>query len=139
MTDIFDKQKRSEIMSKVKSRNTSPELKLRKALFKEGLRGYRVNPKLPGSPDIVFTKLKIAIFVDGCFWHGCPKCYSLPKENVEYWREKLDKNRKRDVKVNQLLVEEGWEVIRFWEHEITKNLDEVIKTISSLINNKAIQ
>ncbi len=134
MADIFDKDKRSEIMSKVKSKNTTPEIKLRKALYKSGIRGYRINMKLPGSPDIVFIRAKIAIFVDGCFWHGCPKCYALPKDNIEFWKAKLERNQNRDKKVNQQLSEMGWRVVRFWEHDIQKNIDEVILSIKGKMN-----
>jgi DNA mismatch endonuclease, patch repair protein len=125
-------------MAKVKSKNTTPELKLRRRLYKLGFRGYRVNAKLPGSPDIIFTKAKLAIFVDGCFWHGCPKCYSLPKENIDFWKSKLNNNLKRDKKVNQQLSDMGWQVVRFWEHSIEKNIDDVIVKISVLLKNAGV-
>lgn len=134
MVDVFDRAKRSEVMSKVKSKDTKPEMTLRKALYKTGLRGYRVKTKLPGSPDIVFTRVKVAVFVDGCFWHGCPECYSEPGTNVTFWRKKLAENRERDAKVNKMLADMGWKVLRLWEHQIEKDLKGCIDAIKALIS-----
>lgn len=118
--DIYDKEKRSEIMSKVKTKNTKPEILLRKHLYASGIRGYRVNYKILGTPDIVFTKYKLALFVDGCFWHGCPVCYKEPKTQKEFWYGKLNENINRDKRVNNKLKENGWQVLRLWEHEVEK-------------------
>ena len=123
MADIFTKEQRSLYMSKIGTKDTKPELLLRKKLFSEGLKGYRVNFNLPGKPDIVFTKYKLAIFVDGCFWHKCPKCFKAPETNKNFWIEKLDGNVKRDNNVNKNLSEMGYTVLRFWEHEIEHNLN----------------
>lgn len=129
MVDVFDKEKRSEVMSRVKSKNTKPELILRSALYRAGLRGYRVKTKLPGSPDVAFTKRKLAIFVDGCFWHGCPECYSVPETNKEFWKNKLVENQERDAKVTNNLEKMGWKVIRLWEHQIEKDLSGCLNLI----------
>lgn len=133
MVDVFDKKKRSEVMSRVKSKNTKPEMLLRSALFKAGLRGYRIRTNLPGSPDVAFTKVKLAIFVDGCFWHGCPECYTEPGTNTQFWKKKLMENKERDARVNRKLEEMGWKVIRFWEHQIEKDLSGCINLIKELL------
>ncbi|OJU52931.1 MAG: hypothetical protein BGN96_10095 [Bacteroidales bacterium 45-6] len=122
--DIWDKQKRSEVMSKIRSKNTKPEVKLRKALFAQGFR-YRINDKkIAGSPDIVFPKYKTVIFVQGCFWHGHENCKlsHLPKSNVEFWRSKMERNKKRDKQIKYQLIVSGWKVIEVWECEIKTKL-----------------
>ena len=129
MVDIFTKEKRSHIMSQVRSKNTKVELLLRKYIFSKGLRGYRVNVNLPGKPDIVFPKYKVAIFVDGCFWHKCPKCFKAPEANKEFWTKKINGNVERDKRVNQQLSEAGYIVIRFWEHQIMNDLNKCCSII----------
>jgi DNA mismatch endonuclease (patch repair protein) len=133
MADIFSKQKRSEIMSKVRSKNTKPEETVRKYLFSQGFR-YRKNvKKLPGSPDIVLSKYKTVIFVNGCFWHGhdCPKG-KLPQTNKEKWQKKIEENKKRDEKNYKLLQEAGWNVIVVWECEL-KNKKSLKKLYEKLV------
>ncbi|WP_327663160.1 MULTISPECIES: very short patch repair endonuclease [unclassified Streptomyces] len=107
-------------MSRQGSRDTTPEVAVRRLLHAAGLR-YRLNVPVPGMPrrtiDITFGKDKIAVFMDGCFWHGCPKHATSPKANAEWWRTKLDKNMTRDLETTRHLEEEGWTVLRFWEHE----------------------
>jgi DNA mismatch endonuclease (patch repair protein) len=107
-----------------RSRDTGPELALRSILHGRGLR-YRVNFRLlsnrRNTADIVFTRHKIAVFVDGCFWHGCPEHYWASKTNVDYWGPKIKHNRARDENITAALVSEGWEVIRIWEHESPKD------------------
>ncbi|MFF4655072.1 very short patch repair endonuclease [Streptomyces sp. NPDC001381] len=107
-------------MSRQGSRDTAPEVAVRRLLHASGLR-YRVNVPVPGMPrrtiDIVFTKAKIAIFLDGCFWHGCPEHATHPKANAAWWRAKLDKNMARDIETTEHLAAAGWTVLRFWEHE----------------------
>lgn len=124
MTDIFSKKKRSEIMSRIASKETKPEVQIRKALFKKGFR-YRKNVKtLPGTPDIVLAKYKTVIFINGCFWHGhnCKKG-ALPTTRVEFWIEKIGKNKDRDLRNIIDLKNEGWKVITVWQCEISnKNL-----------------
>ncbi|MFH9978086.1 very short patch repair endonuclease [Streptomyces sp. NPDC017179] len=107
-------------MSRQGSRDTAPEVAVRRLLHAAGLR-YRVNVPVPGMPrrtiDIAFGKRKIAIFLDGCFWHGCPEHATHPKANSEWWRTKLDRNMSRDIETTGHLTEAGWTVLRFWEHE----------------------
>lgn len=119
--DIFTKEKRSDVMSKIKSkRNASTELKLI-SLFKEHkITGWRRNIKIFGHPDIAFPKMKIAVFIDGCFWHNCPFCGTLPKTNKKYWIPKLGKNKKRDLLVSRTLRKKGWHVIRIKECQLKK-------------------
>jgi len=118
MPDIWNREKRSEVMSKIHSRDTDPEVQLRRELFQRGFR-YRVNRKgLAGRPDIVFPRERLAVFVDGCFWHGCPVHYEAPMTNAPFWNRKLRENRRRDERATRHLQAEGWAVIRFWEHEI---------------------
>ena len=130
MPDKFDKQTRSAIMSKIKGKNTSLEVNFRKLLWKDGLRGYRLHCKLPGKPDVVFTKKKVAVFIDGCFWHKCPKCYKEPKSRKKYWLPKITNNAMRDRKNIQMLKKEGFRVIRLWEHEIKKNPEKCIERVN---------
>ena len=120
-------------MSRIHGKNTSPELKLRKMLWEAGIRGYRVHYKLPGKPDIVFTRKKTAVFVDGCFWHKCPVCFRPPATNAEFWNEKLQKNVEHDQRVNRELEELGWTVLRFWEHEIRKTPEDVVERIREVL------
>ena len=128
MPDLFSKETRSKIMSAIKSKDTKIERKLRSILWQIGYR-YRIHYKIIGKPDIVFPKQKIAIFCDGCFWHGCPKCYKPPKSNQKYWDTKIQKNQTRASYVNDKLKNEGWIVLRFWAHEINENLESVLKEI----------
>lgn len=114
----------------VKSTNTTPELAVRKALWGRGFR-YRIHcPTLPGRPDIVFRRHKIAVFVHGCYWHrhSCPRAFS-PKTNSEFWEKKFQRNIQRDSENNRLLSEAGWRVIILWECEITKDLDLCVEKI----------
>lgn len=128
------------IMSSVRSKNTRPELRLRKALWHSGLR-YRVNYKaLPGKPDIVFTKYQVAVFCDGDFWHGhnwaIRGMNSLEEEldgYSEYWRNKILRNIERDEENNRALRSLGWTVIRIWESDIKKNVDECVKSIKETL------
>ncbi|MGI6230755.1 MAG: very short patch repair endonuclease [Tractidigestivibacter sp.] len=110
------------VMQANKSENTKPELKMRQALREHGYTGYRLHwKKVPGRPDVCFPGRKIAIFVNGCFWHRCPYCgLSMPKSNVEYWSKKFARNRSRDARNNAQLVSEGWTVIIVWECRLKK-------------------
>ena len=110
-----------------KSRDTKPELRLRRAVHARGLR-YRVAarpvPQLRRTADLLFTRAKIAVFVDGCFWHGCPEHHTVAKTNAAFWAEKVVKNRARDRETDLLLHSLGWQVIRIWEHEATEDAAE---------------
>jgi DNA mismatch endonuclease, patch repair protein len=107
-------------MARVRQKDTGAELALRRELHRRGLR-YRVNDVVLQKPrrvaDVVFPRLKIAIFVDGCFWHGCPEHASWPKQNADFWKEKIEANTRRDDDTNARLRGTGWTVLRFWEHE----------------------
>lgn len=119
-SDVFSTKKRSAIMRAVKSKDTKPELQLRRALHRIGFR-YRLNVKdLPGKPDLLFPKYGVALFVHGCFWHGhqCKRGRRIPKTNTVYWREKIRKNRDRDCKNKTALEALGWRVLTVWECEI---------------------
>lgn len=112
-------------MSSVGSKNTKPEVLLRKWLWDQGAR-YRIHEQVAGTrPDVVFLGPEVAVFVDGCFWHGCPKHYTAPSNNAEYWRKKLQRNRERDRADTRRLEDAGWTVLRFWECEIKKDVAEV--------------
>lgn len=121
MADIFAKRKRSDVMSRIRgSGNKGTELRLIQIFRANGITGWRRGSKLPGRPDFVFPQLKTAVFVDGCFWHGCPKHGTRPKTNAKFWREKIARNRARDRRVNRLLRAKGWTVLRIWEHELKR-------------------
>lgn len=120
MSDVFTPEKRSAVMARVKGKNTTPELKVRKALTALGAR-YRLNRKdLPGTPDIVLPGRRLAIFVHGCFWHGhdCPRGARTPKANREYWTAKVARNVARDQRTSGELSAAGWRVETLWECEL---------------------
>lgn len=118
-------------MSANKARNTIPELRLRKALWVQGKRGYRLHKKqLPGRPDIAFSKKKVAIFVNGCFWHRCPYCkLKTPGTNRAFWAEKFKKNRARDKKKVAALQKEGWRVYVVWECKLERDQEKTARKI----------
>lgn len=117
--DLFTKAKRSEVMSRIRSvGNKSTELRLIEIFRHYGIRGWRRRQRVVGNPDFVFRKQMVCIFVDGCFWHGCPRCYKHPTSNVDYWEGKLRRNRSRAILVNRKLREAGWCVLRIWEHQL---------------------
>jgi DNA mismatch endonuclease (patch repair protein) len=121
MADIWSKRKRSEVMSKVRSRgNKDTELALMKLLRVHRITGWRRHLKLPGTPDFVFPKRRLAVFVDGCFWHGCPKHATFPATRRAFWQKKFATNKARDRRVNRELRKLGWRVLRIWEHELRK-------------------
>lgn len=129
-TDVMTPEQRSRCMSRIKGRDTGPEVMLRNALWKRGLR-YRVHYGITGRPDIVFVRARVAVFVDGCFWHGCPEHSMKPKQNAAFWEEKIRKNIERDQEISIALEKAGWRVLRFWEHEIKENLKGVEKKIAA--------
>ncbi|MGZ5026320.1 MAG: very short patch repair endonuclease [Methylobacter sp.] len=130
--DVLTPEQRSRCMSNIKGKNTQPELQLRKALWAKGLR-YRVHAALIGRPDIVFPKQRLAIFVDGCFWHGCPIHGTKPVTHADFWENKIKGNLERDRRVTSQLTELGWIVIRIWAHEIKECLDKVTNNIIKLL------
>lgn len=159
MPDVFTKMKRSDVMSRIRAAgNKDTELRLIQVFRTSGIRGWRrqqrirFNVQRPTSnperskfdvgsstfsrgvrPDFVFRKLKAAVFVDGCFWHGCPRHFIQPKANAKFWRDKNATNRARDRKVNRTLRRLGWTVLRIWEHELAKrNAPRLLKRLHSL-------
>jgi DNA mismatch endonuclease (patch repair protein) len=117
MPDDRSPAQRSETMRRVRSKDTSCEILLRRELHRRGLR-YRLHTKLSGKPDLVFASARVVVFVDGCFWHGCPEHCRVPSTNREYWERKIARNRERDGAATATLRREGWSVIRIWEHRI---------------------
>ncbi len=132
---FYTSAQRSRMMSKIRSKNTRPEMRLRKALWNAGLR-YRIHRKdLPGRPDIVVKKLKIVIFVDGEFWHGYD--WSTKREKIKsnraFWIPKIERNMQRDREVNAELAQMGYQVFRFWEHEVKKEIGACIKQVLDFV------
>ncbi|MEV7102903.1 very short patch repair endonuclease [Streptomyces atroolivaceus] len=118
-------------MSRQARRDTAPEVAVRKLLHATGYR-YRLNERVPGMSrrtiDIAFTRVKVAVMIDGCFWHGCPEHATQPSANSEWWRQKLDRNMARDIETTEHLTGAGWTVLRFWEHESPRDVVERITT-----------
>jgi DNA mismatch endonuclease (patch repair protein) len=120
MTDVHTKETRSFNMSRIRSKDTKPEMVVRKFLFSEGFRYRLHDKKLPGKPDIVLSKYKTVIFVHGCFWHGHDGCryFVVPKTRTEWWIDKINRNKSNDQKSESILIQMGWKVINIWECEI---------------------
>ncbi|WP_455666767.1 very short patch repair endonuclease [Phocaeicola sp.] len=133
MVDVHSKNTRSFNMSKIRSKNTAPELLVRKHLYHQGFR-YRINVKsLPGTPDIVLYKYNTIIFVHGCFWHGHEECRksALPKTRTEWWKNKITRNKIHDSDIRQKLQNQGWNILIIWECELTSKL--VVKTLNEIV------
>ena len=121
MPDVFTKSKRSEVMSRIRSRgNKDTELVLAKLFRANGITGWRRSAPVFGKPDFIFRKQRLTVFVDGCFWHGCPQHATKPRTNAAFWRKKFTANKARDLLVNRTLRKAGWRVIRIWEHELER-------------------
>lgn len=129
-------------MRGIRRRDTRPEMRVRRALHARGLR-YRVDiaplAGLRRRADIVFRGPQVAVFVDGCFWHGCPEHGMTPRTNTEFWRVKLDRNRERDVETTRVLAAAGWVVLRFWEHETVGDdaMSDVVRRVESAVRGRA--
>ena len=135
MADDRSASQRSETMRRVRSKNTSCEVALRSALHRRVLR-YRLGYDLPGSPDIAFVAARTAVFVDGCFWHGCPEHCRVPTSNRAYWRAKIARNCARDARVDDDLRRTGWRVVRVWEHEIKHNPNNCAARIAAIVRRR---
>lgn len=136
LIDNVSAEKRSQVMALVKQKNTRPELLVRKYLHKKGLRYKIHNSQLPGKPDLVFPKYKTVVFVNGCFWHGhvgCPS-HRIPKSNVDFWINKIETNKNRDIRNYQKLDKLGWETLTIWECEVKK--EENLEKLYNLIIDK---
>ena len=129
--DTVDKNTRSRMMSRVRSKgNKSTERRLRAALVQAAISGWRLHPThIEGTPDFYFPQDRLVVFVDGCFWHGCPKCERRSKSRTDFWNKKRDQNRARDDRVDATLRDGGFSVLRVWEHELKDDLAAVVKRI----------
>ena len=124
MADVFTPEKRSAVMSLIRgSGNKDTELRLMLVFKALGITGWRRKAPVFGKPDFVFSKIKLAVFVDGCFWHACPIHATQPKNNAEFWQAKIARNVARDRLVNRTLRAKGWRVMRIWEHELTRKYE----------------
>ena len=135
--DTVSARVRSWVMTQVRSRrNRSTEWRVRALLIQRGIRGWQVNPPdLPGAPDFAFRRERLAIFTDGCFWHGCPRCRKTPSSNRAYWDAKIARNRRRDKATTAALRRQGWTVLRLWEHDLG-SLNKVAVRIRSALEKK---
>lgn len=132
MSDVLTPEQRSYCMSKIKGKNTKPEVALRKALWGLGYR-YRISNRLSGKPDLVFPSLRTVVFVDGCFWHKCPDHFVHPKTRAQFWLDKINGNVARDQRNNESLRSEGWQVVRIWEHEIKESLEDAAARVVEVL------
>lgn len=140
MPDVFDTAKRSEVMSRIRSRgNKNTEVALARLLRRSRITGWRRHLKIFGKPDFTFRKERLVIFVDGCFWHGCPEHANTPANNRDFWISKLNGNRARDRIVTRTLQKKGWTVLRIWEHELSNSkIDQVLLRIRSALNREIL-
>jgi DNA mismatch endonuclease, patch repair protein len=136
--DVLTSRQRSQCMSRIRAKNTGPELAVRKALWALGTR-YRIHCAIHGRPDIVFVGARLAVFIDGCFWHGCPVHAVAPKTNRDFWNEKIRKNKTRDRNVRRSLEAEGWLVLRYWEHEVRDRLGGVVSEIEMAVRSRGFK
>jgi len=138
MSDVHTKEQRSRNMAAIRSRgNKSTEIAVLRLLRKAGIAGWRRHSRfLRGTPDFIFPEQKAAIFIDGCFWHGCMKCKLNPKTNKNFWTRKIATNRRRDRKIDKTLRIKGWRVLRIWEHEVRKDPTRIIHKIKKYITLK---
>lgn len=133
MADIFSKKKRSEIMSKVRSKESKIEIEFRKKLWKLGFRYRKNSTKYFGKPDIVLLKYKTVIFIDSCFWHGCKKHGSTPQTRRKFWETKIERNKQRDKEVDRHYRKLGWNIFRIWEHNLKNDSEKILNIISEKI------
>lgn len=121
MPDVFTPDKRSDVMSRIRSHgNKGTELRLMEVFREHGFTGWRRRQTLLGKPDFVFRAQRVCVFVDGCFWHGCPQCYRRPSTNRKFWDAKRERNMARDAEVTKALKKKGWRVLRVWEHDLKR-------------------
>lgn len=133
MADFLSKETRSRVMARIRSKNTKPELALRRALWAEGIRGWRIYAKgLPGKPDLAFTRWRVAVFVDGCFWHGHPDFFT-PGKSGAYWDAKMERTKERDRLANEALAAHGWIVLRFWDFEVEDDLPGCVARVADVL------
>lgn len=134
MPDTYPPDVRSRVMARVKGRDTRPEMILRRTLYAQGVRGWRCHRRnLPGKPDLAFGRSRLAVFVDGGFWHGHPSKY-WPGRTNGYWDAKIARNQERDKRVNEALAEAGWTVLRLWDFEIEREPDKAAAQVAALLD-----
>jgi len=138
MADIFTKKKRSWVMSHIRGKHTRIERILDKELRKKDVK-FKLHYGIPGQPDFVFVSEKVAVFIDGCFWHRCPMHYIAPITRKEFWKQKIGRNVKRDKYVTRKLRNDNWKVFRFWEHEVERYPDRVAGKIINYIKGRQQQ
>ena len=128
-------ERTSKVMQSNKAKNTGPELRFRRALREAGLSGYRLHwSQATGRPDISYPGKKIAIFVNGCFWHGCERCrMPIPKSHNDFWRAKLERNKKRDIEKTKALISDGWTVLTIWECEMERDINSCIDRVRRVV------
>jgi DNA mismatch endonuclease (patch repair protein) len=137
MADVFSRAKRSEVMSRIRGRgNKETEIALARIFRENHITGWRRHQPLFGKPDFTFRRQRIVVFVDGCFWHSCPKHSNITVSNREFWQEKLEGNRRRDRLVTKTLRRLGWVVIRLWEHDLVvkRPLSSKLKTVLEMLS-----
>lgn len=141
MTDVFSQTQRSKVMASIRGKgNRSTEWRLRARFVASGISGWQMHAhEIAGKPDFIFMKKRIAIFVDGCFWHGCRACRNMPRSNRSFWANKIEKNKRRDRKISAQLKKEGWLVLRFWEHDLKKRPEECCRQIQKLLSNHPVR
>ena len=134
MPDVFTKAKRSQVMSRIRGHgNKDTELALMKHFRRHRITGWRRRQPVFGKPDFVFRQQRLALFVDGCFWHACPKHSKLPANNRPFWKKKMAANQARDRRVNRTLRQGGWRVVRIWEHDLVKRGEACIRRIQAAL------
>lgn len=139
MTDTVDPRTRSKIMRKIRAKDTKLEKLVRSEMWARGYR-YRKNlGGLPGKPDMVFSTMKTVVFIDSCFWHGCPKHLRMPQSNVDYWNNKIKRNKERDDATNREYKNSGWRVVRIWEHDVKTSLETTIRKLGRIIDSRRVK
>jgi DNA mismatch endonuclease (patch repair protein) len=135
--DVLTPEQRAYCMSRIRSQNTGPEISFRKGLWALGVR-YRIKNRLPGRPDLVISRARVVVFVDGCFWHRCPTHFVMPRTRRAFWNRKIRANRARDHRVTLKLKRDGWRVVRIWEHDIDKRALRACERVVRLINSQSL-
>jgi len=131
MTDVLTKKQRSFNMSRIRGKWTKQEKIIHNKLKGKKIR-HKMHPQILGKPDIILKDSKVLVFLDGCFWHKCPECFREPENNKKFWKEKIDNNVQNDKYITSKLVNEGWRVLRIWEHEIKKDPEVCINRIEKM-------
>lgn len=134
MSDTFSKKNRRKTMQAIKSKNTKLENLIIKELWKKGYRFRRNVQNLKGKPDIAIKKYKIVIFIDSCFWHGCKLHCRIPSSNKDYWIKKIERNRNRDKEITEYYINNGWHILRIWEHQIKEDFQDIINFLTDYID-----